>query len=133
MSTAEKLLLTYGVLILLYGFALGIPFAAARQKASHAPRHLVSSHIGNMLQGAASLGLAFAIGFADLPSGVATTAALLFVGGAALNAIAETLNWRQGVTDQFAQRTLGFKLNTVSGPLVVIGAAIIAVGVVLGL
>ena len=49
MTTAQNIVVTYGVLILAWGFLLGIPLAGARMKAAHAPRYLVTSHVAALM------------------------------------------------------------------------------------
>ena len=133
MTTAQNVLLVYGVIILGYGFVLGVPLAAARIGTPQASRHLVNTHLSAIMQGAAALGLAFAIGTADLGSALATTAAWLVVIGSALEAAGGTFNWLQGTGDQFADRSVGFRLNALSGPPAIIGIVIVIVGVIRGL
>jgi len=45
----------------------------------------------------------------------------------------DTLNWRQGVTDEFAQNSLGLKLGTVFGLLHIVGPVLATAGVSSGL
>ena len=58
MTTAQNILLVYGVIILTYGFVLGIPLAAVRSRQPQASRHLVTTHLSGIIQGGVSLGLA---------------------------------------------------------------------------
>lgn len=133
MTTAQDVFLVYGVVILTYGLVLGIPLAAARMKAPQASRHLVTTHLSAIIQGAVHLGLAFAIGAADLSGGWATAAASLVVAGSALEVAGGTVNWLTNTGDQFAEKSLGFRLNSLVGPPAVIGMLIIAIGVIMGL
>jgi len=133
MTTAQNVLLVYGVVILTYGFVLGIPLAAARMKAPQASRHLVTTHLSAIIQGAAHLGLAVAVGAADLGEGWATAAASLVVAGSALEVAGGTVNWLTRTGDQFAEKSLGFRLNSLVGPPAITGMLIIATGVVMGL
>lgn len=132
MTTAQNILVVYGVVILTYGFMLGIPLAAVRTRQPQASRHLVTTHLSGIIQGGVALGLAFAAGFADLTPWLATTAAVLIVAGSALEAAGGTINWLQATGDQFAEKSLGFRVNTLSGPPAIIGAAIVTIGVIRG-
>ncbi len=85
-----------GVVILAYGFVLGVPLAASRMKAPQAPKHLVTTHLSAIIQGAAHLGLAFAVGFTDLGSGWAVAAAWLIVAGSGFEIAGGTINWLSG-------------------------------------
>lgn len=133
MSTAQQILVVYGVVIIAYGFVLGVPLAAARSKSPHASRHLVTTHLSALMQGPVCLGLAFAFGATTFTSTAATIAAVMVVAGLTLEALGGTANWLQSVTDQFAEKSLGFRLNSASGPVAIIGIAIAAVGVISGL
>ena len=133
MTTAQSILLIYGVFILTYGFALGIPLAAARMKAPQASRHLVTTHLSAIIQGPIHFGLAFAAGVADLSAGWATAAASLVVAGSAFEVAGGTVNWLANTGDQFAERSFGFRLNSLVGPPAISGMLIIAIGVVKGL
>ncbi len=130
MTTAQSIFLVYGVVALTYGFVLGIPLAASRMKAPHASRHLVTTHLAAIIQGAVHLGLVVAIGFADVSTGLAVAAAWLIVAGSSFEIVGGTLNWLSGTGDQFAEKSLGFRFNSLVGPPSIIGILIVAFGVV---
>ena len=75
MTTAQSIFTVYGVAVLAYGFLLGVPLAAARMKPPQAPRHLVTTHLSAIIQGAVHLGLAFVAGIVDLEAGWVNAAA----------------------------------------------------------
>lgn len=133
MDTAAKILIAGGVIALAYGFALGVPLAMARMKVADAPRHLQAAHLESIIQAAVMLGLSVALSLSDLDANIETLAASLIVAGFAFSAAGATLNWRQRVGDQFAQRSLGWKLQAASGTISIVGAAIFVVGVLAGL
>ena len=133
MTTAQSILMVYGLIILLYGFVLGIPLAGIRMRQPQASRHLVTTHLSGIIQGGVHLGLAFAVGEAALTPWLATTAAVLIVTGSAFEATGGTINWLQDTGDQFAEKSLGFRINSLSGPPAITGAVIIAAGVIRGL
>lgn len=133
MDTATRILVVGGMCVLVFGFLLGIPMAAARSKASRAPRYLFAAHLAAIIQGGMLLALTIAVGFAALSSAVAATAAALLVGGVALFDLGLALNWLQGVEDAFAEGSLGNKVSAVGTPLVLIGAGILLYGVVAAL
>lgn len=114
MATAQKILVVYGTLSLVGGFLLGIPLSQVRTHAAQAPPHLVTAHLSAIIQGSVHLALSIAVGFAAMPSWLGTTAALLLVGGSATFVAGAVANWRQGVGDHFAARSLGWKLLAVS-------------------
>lgn len=133
MSTAQSILVGYGMVVLLYGFILGIPLAAARSSAPQASRHLVTSHLSGLMQGPVALGCAFAIGAVSFESSWATAAALLLVAGLVAETVGGTVNWLQGTDDQFAERSIGFRINALTGALAIPGLVIMVVAVLTGL
>lgn len=129
MNTAQSVFVGYGVAALAYGFLLGVPMASARLRAQ-APRHLVTTHLSAIIQGAVHLGLAFAVGFITMSPGWVIASAWLIVAASALELAGGTINWISGTGDQFAEKSVGFRLNSLVGPPAIAGIAIIAVGVV---
>ena len=129
MNTATRVLIVGGMSVLAFGFLLGIPMAAARSKAAHAPRYLFAAHLAAIIQGGLLLALTIAIDFSGLPPAVETTGAALMVGGVALFDLGLALNWRQGIEDAFAEQSLGNKISGLGTPLVLLATAIILYGV----
>lgn len=130
--TAQKVLLTYGVLVLVFAFGLGGALAAKRSRSAAAPRHLVTAHVSALIQAPLVLSLGWALAASDAAEGAATAAACLVVAGAALEAAGGTANWLAGVGDQFAERSFGWRLNSASALLVVPGSIIGAAAVIQG-
>jgi len=112
-STAQQIFVGYGTTILAVGFLLGTVLGSLRM---HAPpvRGLATAHVETLLQGAMHLGLAFAVGLVGFDSNAATWGAALLVAGSAMQATGVTLNWLTGTRDQFAERSAGFKINSIS-------------------
>ena len=130
MSTAQKLLVGYGLIVLTYGFMLGVPLAAARMKTPAASRHLVTTHLSSLMQGPIHLALAFAIGAVSCDSDLAAVAAVLVIAGSLAEVLGGSLNWLQGTGDQFEERSIGFRVNALSGLLAIPGALIITTVVI---
>jgi hypothetical protein len=133
METSGKVLLVGGVVSLLYGFLLGLPLTLARTKAPTASRHLVTAHLAAIIQAATLIALSGVMARSDLPEAVETTAATALVAGAILFVAGAIANWRQDVDDHFAVRSLGWKLFATSGPLNLVAAFILVIGVLRGL
>ena len=57
MNTAQQILGVYGVVIIAYGLVFDVPLAAARSKAPHVSRHLVTTHLSAIMQGQCSRAL----------------------------------------------------------------------------
>jgi hypothetical protein len=113
MSTAQRLFIGYGTVILVVGFVLGTMLGMLRMKAP-AIRNLATAHVETLMQAAMHFGLAFVVGIVGFSSTSATWAAALLVVGSAMQAIGVTLNWLTKTADQFAQRSPGFKINSMS-------------------
>ena len=128
MSDAQQLFLIYGTLVLLAGLVLGTILGILRMNAPPI-RTLATAHVETLMQAPIHLGLAFAVGAVGFESGWATWGALLFVAGSGLQAIGVTLNWITKTGDQFAERSPGFYVNSVSTYAVLPGAIITVAGV----
>lgn len=113
MSTAQRLFIGYGTVILVVGFVLGTMLGMLRMKAP-AIRSLATAHVETLMQAAMHFGLAFVVGIVGFSSTAATWAAALLVAGSAMQAIGVTMNWLTKTADQFAQRSSGFKINSMS-------------------
>lgn len=128
MSTAQLVFIAYGVIIMVVGFALGTVLGVVRMKAPSV-RNLATAHVETLMQAALHLALAFAVGAVGFDSGAATVGAWLLVAGSAMQACGVTINWIQGVGDQFAERSFGFYFNSVATFVALPGVAIIAHGI----
>ena len=76
-----------------------------------------------------ALGCAFAVGAVSFDSTWATVGACLLVAGLVAETLGGTINWLQGTGNQFAEKSLGFRINALTGLLAIPGLAIIVVGV----
>jgi hypothetical protein len=128
MSTAQRLFVGYGTVILVVGFVLGTVLGGLRLKAP-AVRNLATAHVETLMQAAMHFGLAFVVGVVGFRSTAATWAAVLLVVGSGMQAAGVTLNWLTKTGDQFAQRSAGFKINSLSTFVMWPGLALTAWGV----
>jgi hypothetical protein len=130
MSTASKILILAGMLALCASFALGFFFAKEREKGPQANRYLVMAHVGGLMAGAMLLALTVAVGYSNLGSGLETLAAALISGGSLALVTKDTINWREGVTDEFAKRpALQTKVGAISVVAMSLGLLVLTVGV----
>jgi hypothetical protein len=133
MSTAGKILIVAGMVNLLVGALSGIPMGLARQRgAPVVPKYLTMVHLGGLMHGPLLLGVAFALTISTLSPWIATTAAVVLAVASGLLIAKDTLNWRQGVNDEFAEGSLGLKIGQVFGPLHTIGLVIATACVISG-
>lgn len=129
MERSAEVLLVGGMLVLLYGFILGVPMAMARMKSPTAPRHLVNTHLEALMAGAALLGLSLAASYSTLGDGLERLAAWLLVAGSVSTLAGGTVNWLTKTDDAFAARSPGFYLQAVGGPVILLGGILMALGV----
>jgi hypothetical protein len=128
MSTAQRVFLGYGTVILAVGFVLGTVLGMLRRKAPSI-RALATAHVETLMQAAMHFGLAFAVGAVGFHSTAATWGAWLLVIGSAMQAAGVTLNWITRTTDQFAQRSPGFVINSLSTFIIWPGLLITGYGI----
>jgi hypothetical protein len=128
MSTAQRLLVGYGTAILVVGFALGTVLGMLRRKAASV-RPLATAHVETLMQAPVHFGLAFAVGAVGFASGAATWGAALLVIGSAMQATGVTLNWLTKTTDQFAERSPGLLVNSLSTFIIWPGLLILGFGI----
>lgn len=128
MSTAQRVFIGYGTIILIMGFGLGAILGMVRMKAPMA-RSLATAHVETLMQAAMHLALAFAVGAVAFDSRAATVGAWLLVIGFAMQALGVTANWLTNVGDQFAERSLGFYANSASTFVALPGLVITAYGI----
>ncbi len=134
METAAKILIVGGVLNLAYSFVTGFFLAKTRRTSPHASKYLVFAHVGPLMQGPMLLSLVFAVALSPQPALVKTLAASLMVAESGFLAAKDTLNWTQGVKDEFVERPLGgMVLGGISVQLGVVGLLIFIVGIFQGL
>jgi len=129
MSTAQTIVIVYGMLSIVGGMLLGLPLSTIRMSRPTAPRHLVTAHLSALIQGTMYLGLAAALGYATLTPWLLTGSACVLACGSALFVAGATANWLMNVGDHFAARSLGWYLLSLSGPLHLTGALVIFAGV----
>ena len=134
MSTASKILVVAGMFNLLVGAFAGIPMALERQKGAAAvPKYLTMVHLGGLMHGPILLGVGFALTISTLSSWIATAAAIILAGASLLLIIKDTINWRQGTLDEFAENSLGLKFGNVFGPVHIVGLLLASACVLSGL
>ncbi len=133
-DTATKILLVAGMANLLVGALSGIPMGLSRQAgATEVPKYLTMLHMAGLMQGPMLIGIGVALTISTLSPWIDTTAAIILAVASALLLIKDTLNWRQGVTDEFAQHSAGLRIGQVFGPLHIVGLGIATAGVLSGL
>jgi hypothetical protein len=128
MSSAQRVFLGYGTVILVVGFGLGTVLGMLRMK-TPSIRALATAHVETLMQAAMHFGLAFAVGAVGFDSSAATWGAWLLVAGSAMQATGVTLNWITNTTDQFAQRSPGFLVNSFSTFIIWPGLLITGYGI----
>ncbi|MGJ4790137.1 hypothetical protein [Leptospira koniambonensis] len=130
MNLPEKILILSGVLNLAYGSLTGFAYAFARMKAEFPSRYLQAAHIGSLMQGAMLLGLVFAFQLAPLSETAALVGVISFAVSSVFLALKDTVNWLQGIKDEFRENPpLGKILGGIGVTANIVGIAIIVYGV----
>lgn len=134
MDFASKLLILGGVLNIAYGLLVGIPAGMIRQKQASYSKYLRFVHIGALMWGPLLISLSLAVALSPLDAGLETLAAGLMVVASLLLDAKDTLNWLQGVKDEFAENArLPLLLGGISSLASLVGIAILLLGVLQGL
>ncbi len=133
-DTATTILLVAGMANLLVGALTGIPMANVRQAgAAIVPKYLTMMHMAGLMHGPILIAVGFALTTSTLTAWLNTAAAVMLAVASALLLLKDTLNWRQGVTDEFAEHSVGLKVGRVFGPLFVLGMGLATAGVISGI
>ena len=134
MDTASKILIVTGMANLMVGALSGIPMGLMRQGGAEVvPKYLTMVHLGALMNGPILISVAFALTTSTLSPWIDTTAAVLLALASAIILAKDTINWRQEITDEFAQHSLGLKLGQAFGPMEVVGLALATACVLSGL
>jgi hypothetical protein len=119
-----------GVANLLLSFALGWALSTVRLKSPiETHRWLLVAHEVSLQEGLMLLGLAFALGFADLTPAWALGAAWLLVAGSVFQDLSGIVNWLRGTRDQFAERSAGWIFAILNAVANTAGLLIVAWGI----
>jgi hypothetical protein len=134
MELAAKILILAGVLNIAYGLLIGIPAGMIRQKSPTYPKYLRFVHIGALMWGPILISLALAIELSTLDEGFELLAVWFMVGSSVLLNAKDTINWRMGVEDEFAEKPrLPLALGGLSAVGSLMGISIILIGVIQGM
>lgn len=134
MENAAKILILAGVLNIAYGLLVGFPAGIIRQKSPTYSKYLRFVHIGALMWGPLLISLSLALELSPLSEGFELLAVWFMVASSILLNAKDTLNWRQGVEDEFAEkRRLSLALGSLSSVGSVLGIGIILIGVLQGL
>ena len=134
MESAAKILILGGVLNIAYSLLTGIPAAFIRQKRPTYPKYLRFVHIGSLMWGPLLISLVLALELSPLGQRTELVAAwLMVISSITLNA-KDTINWLQGVEDEFAEKPImPTVLGAISALTSIVGIGIILVGVIRGI
>jgi hypothetical protein len=131
MEPAVKILITGGTVAIAVALLLGFDLGRRRQKQPAVEVHAwLTAHQVVLMQGFMLFGLSLAASMSRLSRGLESAAAWLIVGAATSSFLGQVANARQSVTDQFAQHSLGLRLNQLQSALLAPGVGILLYGVV---
>jgi hypothetical protein len=117
-----------GLFNLAYAIVTGVVMARVRGREPAVPKYLSFAHVGPLMWGPILLSMVIAINFGDLSDGWKTGAAALLVAGSVALGVKDTLNWLQGIKDEFVERPPGLALGGISAVLFTAGLVIVIVG-----
>jgi hypothetical protein len=130
MEPAVKILITGGTVAIAVALLLGFDLGRRRQKQPAEEVHAwLTAHQVVLMQGFMLFGLALAALMSRLSRGLESAAAWLIVGAATSSFLGQVANATQAITDQFAQRSLGLRLNKLQSALLAPGVGILLYGV----
>ena len=134
-DTAAKILIIGGLASLLFAFIMGFVLSQVRLKDPMIDQSkLMQVHIVALWEGFMLLGLVWALVLSDLSSGVETLAALLLVGGGALQLLGNYLGWSMKIENLFAPpRGFVYKIAATNAVLQLAGLLILIFGALRGL
>ncbi|MGZ8766189.1 MAG: hypothetical protein ACXW2C_10915 [Acidimicrobiia bacterium] len=133
-ETATEILLVAGMVNLLVGAITGIPMGLVRQGGAEVvPKYLTMLHMAGLMHGPILIAVGVALTISTLSPWIDTTAAVILAIASGLLLLKDTLNWRQGVADEFAEQTVGLRIGSLFGPLEIVGLAIATAGVISGI
>lgn len=133
MEYAAKVLIVGGIADIWVGVITGFFMGRIRDQEPVVPKYLNLAHVGGFMFGTLLIALALTIPLSDLGDTVEALAAWALVASAGALALKDLHNWRTGVVDEFAERSLGFRLGVLSSVLLTAGLAVLSVGIVAGL
>lgn len=130
MDTASKILLLGGMTALAASFVLGFFFAKEREKSAAANRYLVMAHVGGLMGGTMLLALVVAVRYSNLGTGLETMATALLTAGTLALVTKDTMNWQEGVSDEFKQQpALQTKIGIAGVLAMSAGLLVVSIGV----
>jgi len=133
-ETSSRILVVAGMVNLLVGAISGVPMGLLRQHgAETVPKYLTMVHLGGLMNGPILIAVGFSLGMSRLTPWIDTTAAVVLAVASVVLIAKDAINWRQGITDEFAQHSLGLKLGWLFGPLETIGLALATAAVLSGM
>ena len=97
------------------------------------PKYLTMVHMAGLVHGPILIAVGFALTTSTMTAWLNTTAAVMLATASALLLVKDTLNWRQGITDEIAEKSLGLKVGRVFGPLFLVGMGLATAGVISGI
>ena len=130
MEPAVKILITGGTVAIAVALLLGFELGRRRQKQPAAEvQQWLAAHEVVLMQGFMQFGLSLAASMSRQSQGLESAAAWLIVGASTSSFLGQVANATRSVTDQFAQHSLGLRLNQLQSALLVPGVGILLYGV----
>lgn len=133
MSTANAVLILTSIALLFSGAVTGFFMSKIRLSEPDTPKYLRFAHLASYGQAPILLGVVVVLGFSGMSDAFNTTTAVVFSAGAVLLVVKDLVNWLAGTSDEFAEKTAGYKIAMLFGPVHVAGLVMVAIAAIAGL
>ncbi len=133
-DTSTNIFVVAGMLNLLVGGLSGVPMARGRQSgASSVPKYLTALHMAGLMNGPILISIGFALTISTPSPWVNTASAIVLTFSSLLLICKDWLNWTHGISDEFAEKSLGLSFGLVFGPIFIVGLGLATAGVISGI
>lgn len=127
MTAAEAILVFTALALLVSGTVTGVFMARYRMDHPDTPKYLRFAHLASYGQVPILLGIVVVLGFSEMSAGFDLATSIVVSAGTLLLVLKDVVNWTSGTKDEFAEKTLGFKIGNLFGLVHVAGIVMVAV------
>ena len=133
MTTADAILILTAIALLFSGAVTGFFMSRIRLSAPDTPKYLRFAHLASYGQAPILLGVVVVLGLSGMPDTFNTATAIVFSAGAVLLVVKDLINWLAGTGDEFAEKTTGYRIALLFGPVHLAGLVMVAIAALAGL
>lgn len=130
----ERILVTAGILNLVFGFLNGFFYAMVRMKDPQPSRYVSATHIGPLMQGPMLLSMVAGVRFWTMSTNMLEITAWLLAISSLFIAAKDTANWVMKIKDEFTEKPLPGRILGALGVVTgIAGLGLYAFGVLRGM